>query len=763
MNPLQEQFIAEARELIHQTTDDLIAAEGEGFSAERVDRVFRAFHTLKGSAGIVELPAMVLTLHAAEDLLAAVQAGRPIAPGPFIDRTLACLDQASRWVDEFEARGALPTAAGEDARAMAEGLRGLLSQDVPEEAMERERNAVAVRGDLPGWVSRLIESARAQTLQRPAAHRAARVAVSYEPRADCFFTGDDPIALMRQIPELLALNIEAREAWRAPAELDPFACNLRLQGLSAADHGALARLFRLVPDQVHIIDVPSEALREKVSADTVAADELIRAVLDEQRRVLGAADGSKDDFIGRVGAAARAAANALRYGRREELAQCVEAAGAEAALKGDPAALRGVLDEALKSAPPEQTADDEDAAFARAKETGRAAARSLRVDEAKIDALVNLAGELVVLKNSFAHLTKQVEAETGRHELARAVRREHEAIERLAGEMHAAVLQLRMLPAAHVLRSFPRLVRDMSQRLGKRVALVTRGETTESDKTILDRLFEPLLHLVRNAVDHGVENAQERGAAGKPELATITITAGRAADRFTVEVSDDGRGIDPAAIRSIAAKRGLFAAGELAALSDEQAVDLIFTAGFSTAAEVSDISGRGVGMDVVRAAVEQMGGRVSIASSVGVGTRVQLELPVNIAMSRIMVVRGGGQLFGVSMDAVLETVRLTPDRIRQIKSNEGFVLRDRIVPICALAELMKLPQAPKPPAHARLLLVVEVNGKLAALEVDAVLDRIDVVLKPMQGLLAGARGYAGTTLLGDGAVLPVLDLKELLP
>ena len=204
-------------------------------------------------------------------------------------------------------------------------------------------------------------------------------------------------------------------------------------------------------------------------------------------------------------------------------------------------------------------------------------------------------------------------------------------------------------------------------------------------------------------------------------------------------------------------------ADELAALPDERVVDLVFSAGFSTASAVSDISGRGIGMDVVRAAIEQIGGRVSLESKVGVGTTVRLDLPMTIAMSRIMVVETGGQLFGISMDAVSETVRVTPDRISRIKNNVGFVLRDRVVPIVSLAERMKLPERARDVASSRLLVVLEAAGRIAALEIDAIRERLDVVLKPMQGLLAGARGYAGTTLLGNGEVLLVLDVKEIMP
>jgi len=773
MNALHEQFIVEARELIQQATDDLIVVEREGAEFDRIDRVFRAFHTLKGSAGVVDMPPMNLTLHAAEDLLAAIHAGKLDASPAVIDQALACLDQVSRWVDDFEARGSLPPRAGDDARAMAERLRELLSANAPDQRTKPGRaSSVLGSGDaLPEWVSGLVESQRARIFRLTQEAPAELHAVSYEPHAGCFFNGDDPVQLMRQIPNLLAFRIEAREAWPPLAELDPYACNLRLQGVSAGTRAEISNIFRLLPDQVRIIDVPLAALRLEKGRRTRDGDTaaLIRTVIEEQQEVLRFLNQSEEDFVGRIGAAARAASNALRHGLLADLAEQIELASTAALASRDAAPLLAAIDRALASLAGGLPAGEAEGALVSesagspAAEAERPAGRSLRVDESKIDALVNLAGELIVQKNAFAHLAKRVEDEVPGHELARAVRREQASIERLAGEMHASILQLRMVPLSHVFRSFPRLVRDMSQRLDKTVALVMRGETTEADKTIVDRLFEPLLHLVRNALDHGIESPGQRRAAGKPESATVTMQASRAGDRFVVEVIDDGRGIDPEIVRRKARERRLLATDELAALSDEQALDLIFSAGFSTAAEVSDISGRGVGMDVVRATVEQIGGRVSLSSRVGAGTTVRLDLPMNIAMSRIMVVGAGGQVFGIPMDAVTETVRLTPDRISRIKNNDGFVLRDRIVPICSLAELMSLPASPASGSDARLLVVTEMSGKIAALEVDAIRDRLEVVLKPMQGLLSNARGYSGTTLLGDGGVLLVLDLKELLP
>jgi two-component system, chemotaxis family, sensor kinase CheA len=761
VNALQEQFVTEARELIRQAIDDLIALERDGTSPERIDRVFRAFHTLKGSAGIVELPDMNIVMHAAEDLLAAMRRGALGASVGTIDQELACLDLVSRWVGEFEGTGSLSAQASEDGRTMVRRLRSFLPQQTE---AARKSHPAGGEASLPEWASALIAAEPDALASRLASPPSAVFAISYEPISGCFFNGDDPVQLIRQLPDLLAFRVEPREAVPPLAELDPYACNLRLQAISAGGHDEIREIFRLVPDQVRIAAIPVEALPTGISGID-DAKRLVGKIIEAQAELLRIPNRG-DDFAGCVGAAAGSATNALRYGDYLHLAETVEHAKTLALSQRDAAPLLVAMEQALLAVDgvrPLVTAENVDGLSAAPGEPHQQPVqRVLRVSEAKIEALVNLAGELVVAKNALAHSARRVEEELGRG-VTESIRRDHQAIDRLVLELHGTILQLRMVPVGQVFQSFPRLVRDISRQLGKKVEVVTRGDSTEADKTIVDRLFEPLVHLVRNAVDHGIENPTHRVAAGKPETATVSIEASRIGDRFVVRVADDGRGIDPGTIRRKASEKRMMPPEELAAMTDEQAVELIFAAGFSTTSEVSNISGRGIGMDVVRSTVEQIGGRVSLQSRTGIGTTVQIDVPTTIAMSRIMVVETGGQLFGISMDAVSETVRVTPDRISQIKNNNGFLFRDRVVPIVALAELMKLPPQTKDSAAAKLLVVMEAAGKTAALEINAIHDRLDVVLKPMQGVLAGARGYAGTTLLGSGQVLLVLDIKELLP
>ena len=267
--------------------------------------------------------------------------------------------------------------------------------------------------------------------------------------------------------------------------------------------------------------------------------------------------------------------------------------------------------------------------------------------------------------------------------------------------------------------------------------------------------------MVRNSLDHGVETPQARAASGKPHCATIKLIARQEGDQVVIEVADDGRGIDPEVIKHKAYERGLLDEARLASISDDEAVMLVFAAGFSTAETVSDVSGRGVGMDVVRNAVEKAGGRISMTSVKGKGTTVRLNLPLSLAVSRVMTVALNDRLFGVPMDLIHGTVKVARADIVRIKSAEAFVLRDRVVPLIHLARLLDLMDE-TPEADTVAVLIVRIDGQTIGLGVSGFGEGMEVILKPLSGLLADTAGFAGTALLGDGRVLLVLDLKELI-
>jgi len=388
-------------------------------------------------------------------------------------------------------------------------------------------------------------------------------------------------------------------------------------------------------------------------------------------------------------------------------------------------------------------------------------AHVLKVDQAKVDALMNLIAELVVSKNSLPFLAKRAENVYGSREMGREIKDQYAIIDRLAQEMQRAIMAVRMLPVSEVFERFPRLVRDLSRKLDKHIELRIVGEDTAADKTIIESLGDPLIHLVRNAIDHGVESPEQRLAAGKPEAAMIQLKAFQEGDQVIIEVSDDGKGIDPDAIRLKAFEKGMITEEKADALSDQEAINLIFLPGFSTTEAITDLSGRGVGTDVVRSAVEKINGTVTLSSRKGEGTLVRLSLPLSMAVARVMMIEVGDALFGVPMDGVAETVRVPRNRIRRIKRSEAFVLRDAIVPLIRLHDLLGLRRLTEA-VEEEAVLVARISGRIVGLVVDRLREGVDVVLKPLEGMLTGMRGYSGSALLGDGRVLLVLNLKELL-
>ena len=292
-------------------------------------------------------------------------------------------------------------------------------------------------------------------------------------------------------------------------------------------------------------------------------------------------------------------------------------------------------------------------------------AHVLKVDQAKVDALMNLIAELVVSKNSLPFLARRAEDIYGSRDMGREIKVQYAVIDRLAQEMQRAIMDVRMLPVSEVFERFPRLVRDLSRKLNKHIELKVIGGETAADKTIIESLGDPLIHLVRNAIDHGVEFAEQRAAAGKPEAATIQLKAFQERDQVVIEVSDDGKGIDPTVIRLKAFEKGMIAEDRVDTLSDQEAINLIFLPGFSTNEEVSDLSGRGVGLDVVRTAVEKFRPGHSLVPDGRGGSIVRLSLPLSMAVARVMMVEVGDTVLGVPMDGVAETVRVAQEQYPQ--------------------------------------------------------------------------------------------------
>ena len=727
MNEFLEQFLLESRELVEQATGDLLALEENPQDGDRLDSAFRAFHTLKGAAGIVDFAAMGRALHAAEDVLSRLRTGQAPVSSRLVSDCLTCLDQVVQWLDVMQETGEVPPAADATADAIVARFAG---EGDPAHAPPSPAQPAQ-------WRESLL-------LRHAAQIPRSRSAVRYTPGSDCFFRGDDPLALMQALPGLLALDLESREPWPALDAFDPFACQLVLTALSSASVETLAGAFEGRLDQVEITPVGGGEQAGDLPLDA-------RGLLEAQLLLLQ--EPASEGAEGRVASAGTVAANVLRHAGRPADARGIEQAASA------PDALRKAIEAVLGGEPITAVAATEAASAAPASQD--VAARVLRVDIERIDALVKLTGELTVAKNGLGYAAALAQDDADPKTFAAALKDQHALFERLINELQQSVLGIRVLPLRQVFQRFPRLVRDMAAGLDKSVRLVTEGDSAEADKAIVEGLFEPLLHMVRNAIDHGVEGEQERLAAGKPPVATIRLRGARHGDRVVIEVEDDGRGVDVARVRRVAAARGVASAEMLAAMGDEEVAELIFAPGFSTASEVTGLSGRGVGMDAVRMAVGRLGGRVTLENRPGHGAKVRLTLPFTMMMTRLMTIEAGGQVFGIPMDAVVETVKVARDRIVPVGDARAFVLRNRTIPLIDLAEALGERRAAATETDANVV-VVAVGAELGSLEVDRLGERIDVMLKPMDGLLSGMPGVAGTTLLGDGRVLIVLDLQDLL-
>ncbi|MFC7335422.1 chemotaxis protein CheA [Rhodocista pekingensis] len=880
MNPLLAQFLVEGREQIAATTDGLLALERDTADADLLNGVFRSVHTLKGSSGLFDLPALTATLHAAEDLLVSLRERRLTLVPAMMDQILGALDLVSGWLDAVEDTGRLPdTAAAEAAPAVA-ALRSWLGGPAGPAATPAAVPAEAAAAAPPAWLATVPEPALLAALLHGLTHGAPLSVLRYRPEPQCFFKGDDPLALVRQVPEALSVGLEEPETWPDLADYDPFSCGIGFRVISAAPRSELLHLLRYVADQAEVVEVEAaellrfappppddplvrdlaleagallrlgdltgvreaalaaaEALEARgcepgpvrwlarlcdvpgAAGETVAslAAVLVTALatgtapdptgimpagimpaagagavpgmpaaaafspavgllLREQAAML-AQPCDAAERVGRIGSAAKVAAGALRHDGRFEPAGTVAAAGRQALAAADPAPLLSALERVLEplsggpapapgpaavAAPALLSAEAEkprrpDRTGAAGEEGHDRAATVLRVDQARIDAMMNLIGELVVAKNGLPFLARRAEDVFGSRELAREVKEQYAVIDRIALDLRNAIMQVRMLPVSTVFQRFPRLVRDLSRKLGKQVEMVIEGEDTQADKTVIENLFEPLLHLVRNALDHGIE--ADRTAAGKTATATLTLAARQDNDQVVIRVEDDGRGIDPALMRRKAVEKGLIDADAAARMGDDEAVRLIFAAGFSTAAEVTDVSGRGVGMDAVRTTVEKSGGRIDVSSRVGQGTAISLVLPLSMAVTRVMTVGVSGRQFGIPMDQINETVRIRRADIASIKDREVFVLRNGIIPLVHLDRLLDLP--PRHQAEEVAVLVVQVDKQTVGLAIDAFGESMEVIVRPLEGVLADTPDYLGTALLGDGRVLLVLNLKEI--
>ena len=419
-----------------------------------------------------------------------------------------------------------------------------------------------------------------------------------------------------------------------------------------------------------------------------------------------------------------------------------------------------------EQAAPEPAAEKESPSTAKEKPAARSKparsgqnreSNSIRVSTEKVDLLINLVGELVITQSMLNQVSSQL-AQQGGPEVE-ALFNGLAQLERNTRELQENVLQIRMLPISFAFNRFPRLVRDVSRKLGKQVELVITGEQTEVDKTVLEKIGDPLVHLVRNAIDHGLEMPEVRAAAGKPETGRLELSAQHESGNIVIRISDDGAGLNREKILKKAIERGLVSEQE--ELSDERIDNLIFLPGFSTADQVSDLSGRGVGMDVVKRNINDLGGTVSIQSEPGRGSVVTIRLPLTLAILDGQLAQVGGETYILPLISIVESLRMRPQKLKRIASaTEVYHFRNQYIPVIRLNRLFGIAGGTES-LEEGLLVVVETDGRLAGLFVDRLLGQQQVVIKSLETNFHQLPGLSGATILGDGRVALIVDVPGL--
>jgi two-component system chemotaxis sensor kinase CheA len=381
---------------------------------------------------------------------------------------------------------------------------------------------------------------------------------------------------------------------------------------------------------------------------------------------------------------------------------------------------------------------------------------TIRVDTSRLDQVLTLSGELGLAKNRLNCLKNDIVSGNRDPEVLREFEEAVNRLDLVVGDVQRAVMKTRMQPIGRLFHKYPRMARDLARALGKDVELVLEGEGTELDRALIDDLGDPLIHLIRNAIDHGVESPEARLAAGKTPSSTVRLSARQEGDHIEITVRDDGRGMNPEALRRKACEKGLMDADEVDRLDAAQCLELVFLPGFSTKEEVSSISGRGVGMDVVKTGIEKLNGRIEIESETGIGTTFRISLPLTLAVLPVLIVRHGKQPFAVPLSMVHEIMPLEAAQLQPFAGSATIVVRGRVLAVRSLGALLGWSSAQRP----RYGVLMKCGHTTFVLAVDDYVGREDVVIKPLTEIRPA--GVSGATLAGDGSVVLVLDLEPLL-
>jgi len=716
-----EDFLVEAGEHFELIEQNFLTLEEAPGDLEILNSIFRSVHTIKGASGFLGLAKVQALAHIGENVLDDLRKGR-MSVSPQVMELL------------FE----------------TEDVLKVLVNDV---GINLRKQGAAVDPDTRDLITRL-EALKGGS----------------KPTAAPVVTGTAEVAQDLQLnlpPALTGLDREAVQTGEEALKRGESVLALRV-GLLPAILGTAFNPLSMLP-MVELVGrlIHSSTIWKELDLNLFRADEipfdlvLLIQPAESPEAVKGVFDGVKNVSI-----------------QYFPLSLGTAPAGSEPSRPVAPVpapVIEAAVAVAAAPVPAASPAPAEAPAPAKAPERGpvqeKSGSDTIRVAQSKLDTFMNTVAELIISKTMISHIVERLETETlpaTADDLVKELRKASIYLDQVSKEIQASVLGIRMVPVKTIFTKFPRMLRDLAKASGKKIELQMVGEDTEIDKSLIEELSDPLIHLIRNSADHGIELPDVRTRAGKPETGTVVLRARHEGDSVLVEIEDDGKGIDPRVIRSKAVEKGILTAEKAEQLTDEEAINLVFLPGFSTAQTVTDISGRGVGMDVVKSNVRKLNGSVAVTSAVGQGSIFTIKLPLTLAIIDALLMRAGGQVFALPGTSVEETLLVPRDTLAHLTRRKAINLRGEVLGIARLRELLHFKDAAglsenQGKADDELpVVVVSTGGRRMGIIVDAFLRRQEMVIKPLAPYLASLPGISGASILGDGGVVLILDPAELL-
>ncbi|MCW5273050.1 chemotaxis protein CheA [Pseudomonas aeruginosa] len=736
-----QDFLVEAGEILEQLSEQLVELESRPDDMDLLNAIFRGFHTVKGGAGFLQLNALVECCHIAENVFDILRKGERRVSSELMDVVLQALDTVNAMFDQVREQSEPTPATPELLAALArlaepEGAAPAEPVQAPPAAVPPAEPAAPPEAPAQSVSSDITDDEFEQLLDALQGDEAPASAVAEAPAAPA---GDEISdaefeALLDQLHgkgKFVPPAVSAEPA-QVPAEaVEPAA--------AAAGDDISDDEFEALLDELHgkgkFGDVPEAAGTPAAPAAAAPA-----AAPAEQGKAPAAAGGDeisddefeslldelhgKGKFNGASEAVAAAAAVAKNIAAKSPAAKPVAPAKAAAA----------------RPAAPDRPAASE-------------AETTVRVDTARLDEIMNMVGELVLVRNRLVRLGLN----SGDEAMAKAVAN----LDVVTGDLQMSVMKTRMQPIKKVFGRFPRLVRDLARNMKKEINLELVGEETDLDKNLVEALADPLVHLVRNAVDHGIESPEEREAAGKPRVGQVVLSAEEEGDHILLMITDDGKGMDAEVLRNKAVEKGLLERDAADRLTDLECYNLIFAPGFSTKTEISDVSGRGVGMDVVKTKISQLNGTVNVFSQKGSGSKIVIKVPLTLAIMPTLMVMLGSQAFAFPLVNVNEIFHLDLSRTNVVDGQEVVIVRDKALPLFYLKRWL-VPSAAHEEQGEGHVVILSVGTQRIGFVVDQLVGQEEVVIKPLGKMLQGTPGMAGATITGDGRIALILDVPSML-